>query len=59
MAVWPAVSVQFLGLLFLALGAAALRAREAPPALGPAVPALALLVLLAIFQLVLRPGISF
>lgn len=53
------VIVQCLGLLFLTLGAAAVRLRGSPSAPGPAVPAIALLVLLAVFQLVLRPGIRF
>jgi hypothetical protein len=53
------VIVQFCGLIFLLLGALFInssRTYETPP---PAKPAMALLVLLAVFQLILRPGIAF
>ncbi|MBY8826191.1 hypothetical protein [Sphingomonas colocasiae] len=54
--------VNLTGAAWLVLGAA-LRRRTAPPAAmpsaGPAIPALALVLLLAFFQLVLRPGIAF
>ncbi len=53
------VIVQLCGLVFLSLGACLIRARETPRAPGPVPPALALAVLLAVFQLVLRPGIRF
>lgn len=54
------VIVQACGLIFLSLGALLVRRRET--ALGPPKlqgPALALLLLLAVFQLILRPGIPF
>jgi|SRR5579859_4404138 len=53
------VIVQFCGLIFLLLGALFLnssRTYQTPP---PVQPAVALLVLLAVFQLILRPGIAF
>ncbi|HMA50307.1 MAG TPA: hypothetical protein VKP60_11170 [Magnetospirillaceae bacterium] len=53
------VIVQVCGLVFLSLGACL--ARSPAPTTAPALagPALALAILLAIFQLVLRPGIAF
>lgn len=54
----PAI-VQLGGLVFLALGACLIRSRRPDAVERPMAPAVALLMVLAIFQLVLRPGISF
>ncbi len=53
------VIVQLCGLAFLLLGACLVRARPPAAASPLAAPALAWLILLAVFQLVLRPGIPF
>ena len=53
------VIVQLCGLIFLLLGAALTRTREPAAAPGLAVPLVSWVLLLAIFQLVLRPGIRF
>ena len=54
----PAI-VQGAGLASLLAGSALVRVRATIRAPSPAMPAMALLVLLAVFQLVLRPGIAF